>query len=134
MPVGSPAAPLTDQEREELRQRLQQRRQELQQQQQHVRQLQGRATDAVRESVLAYGNAGVQTGEETDISQSVASLLHDVLTAVHSDAPAPQQLPAAAAAAATTAAATADGQGPATKALPVASSRPGAVHGAAALE
>ena len=72
MSASSTAAPLTDQEREELRQRLQQRRQELQQQQQHVRQLQGKASDAVRESVLAYGNAGggaAAAGEETDISQ-----------------------------------------------------------------
>lgn len=70
MSASGTTAPLTDEEREELRQRLQQRRQELQRQQQQVRQLQGKASDAVRESVLAYGGPNAASaGEEADVSQ-----------------------------------------------------------------
>ncbi|CDJ37717.1 dynein intermediate chain, putative [Eimeria tenella] len=84
MSASGTTAPLTDEEREELRQRLQQRRQELQRQQQQVRQLQGKASDAVRESVLAYGGPNAASaGEEADISQSVASLLNEVIAAVN---------------------------------------------------
>ncbi|KAL8431767.1 hypothetical protein Efla_004989 [Eimeria flavescens] len=63
--------PLTDEEREQLRQRLLQRRQELQQQQQQVKELQGRVSQAVREGLLAPGASSSATagGEDADVSK-----------------------------------------------------------------
>ncbi|KAL8272547.1 hypothetical protein Esti_003546 [Eimeria stiedai] len=76
--------PLTDGEREQLRQRLLQRRQELQQQQQQVKQLQGRVSQVVREGLLAPGahSAAVPAGEDADVGKSVASLLNEVMASM----------------------------------------------------
>lgn len=81
--MGS-TAPLTDEEREQLRQRLLQRRQELQQQQQQVRQMQGKVSEVLKEGLLAAsGPSGAPAAEESDISKSVASILNEVIASVN---------------------------------------------------
>lgn len=79
------SAPLTDEEREQLRQRLLQRRQELLHQQQQVRQLQGKALEAVKEGLLGPGpvSGGAPAGDEADVGKSVTSLMNEVLASLN---------------------------------------------------
>lgn len=65
------SAPLTDEEREQLRQRLLQRRQELVHQQQQVRQLQGKALEAVNEGIFGPGvvSGGAPAGDDADVGK-----------------------------------------------------------------
>lgn len=70
MATAGSTAPLTDEEREQLRQRLLQRRQELQQQQQQVLQLQGRVSQAVKEGLLAPPTpGGMAPGDDADVGK-----------------------------------------------------------------